>query len=346
MLAARGITRRQFLKMCGVVAVALAIPAGELGRFADAVAAAARPRVVWLEFQDCTGDSESFLRAAQQADPLQSGVTDPSLTSLLLDVLSVEYHETLMVPSGAYATKSRDDVVRNYAGQYICVVEGSIPTAANGVYCTVGGESALNILKQVASKAQATLAVGTCAAYGGLPGAQPNPTGAAGVKDAVPGLQNLVNLPGCPHNVVNLVATIVYFVAKNQLPSRDASGRPQFAYGTLIHARCERRRYHDDEKLVLAWGDQGHRQGWCLRAMGCHGPTTYSNCPVVKWNQGTGWPVQAGHGCLGCTSANFWDASSSLYNVVFHGNKTQNDCAVCHGSGGASSTSVPPTPKP
>jgi hydrogenase small subunit len=338
------VSRRQFLKICGVVAATLALPVAELGRFAEAVAAAPRPRLIWLEFQGCTGDTESFLRAAQQADPLQAGITDPGLTSLLLDILSVEYHETLMAPSGAFALKSCDDVIANYAGQYICVVEGAIPTAANGVYCTIGGDSALNIVRKVAAKAQATIAVGTCAAYGGLPGAQPNPTGAVGVRAAVPGLQNLANLPGCPHNVVNLVATLMYFVAKNQLPSRDANGCPKFAYGTLIHERCQRKKYHDEEQLVLAWGDPGHRRGWCLRAMGCRGPTTYSNCPVVKWNQGTGWPVQAGHGCLGCTSANFWDASSSLYNATFHRDKTQNDCAVCHGSGGNGSTSIPKLP--
>ena len=148
-LAAHGVSRRQFLKMCGVLAATLALPVAEFSAFAQAVAAATRPRVIWLEFQDCTGDSESFLRAFRRADPLSAGVTDPGIVDLLLDTISLDYHETLMTPSGTLAEKSRNDTLTNYAGQYIAVVEGSIPAARNGVYCTIGGRTALSIARGV-----------------------------------------------------------------------------------------------------------------------------------------------------------------------------------------------------
>lgn len=326
----RGMSRRQFLKFCGWMAAVLALPAGSDRAIAEALAATTRPRVVWLEFQDCTADSESFLRATRRTDPIQSSVTDPNITSLLLEVLSVEYHETLMAPAGSMAEKSRNDVVTQYAGQYITVVEGSIPTAHNGVYCTIGGRTALSIAREVTAKSKATIALGTCAFAGGLAGAAPNPTGAAGVKDAVPGLPNLVNLPGCPANVVNLVATIVYWVTYNQLPVRGTDGRPTFAYGTRVHDQCPRRSFYSNQDFVYAFGDSAHRQGQCLFVKGCRGTKTYSNCPTVKWNEGTGWPVAAGHGCVGCTTANFWDVNSPFYNVTYHGDKTQDDCASCH----------------
>ncbi|MBU0492628.1 MAG: hydrogenase small subunit [Chloroflexi bacterium] len=313
LLAERGVSRRQFLKFCGTMAAVLALPVGAAKTIATALATAPRLPVIWLEFQDCTGDSESFLRACRRPDPLVPGATDPSITDIVLDVLSVDYHETLMVPAGFMAEKSRADTLQSHAGQYICVVEGAIPTANNGGYCTIGGRTALSIVQEVCGQARATVAMGACAHDGGLAAAYPNPTGAVGVRDAVPGLANLVSLPGCPANVVNLVATIVYLITYNQLPSRDGSGRPTFAYHDEIHERCERHRYYERDQYVLAWGDQGHRQGWCLRRMGCKGPETKHNCPTVKWNDGTCWPIGAGHGCVGCASPHFWDQQTPFY---------------------------------
>ena len=313
LLTERGISRRDFLKFCGFMASVLALPDLTGSDIARALAAAPRLPIVWLECQDCTGDTESFLRACRRPDPALSGATDPDLIGLLLDVLSVDYHETLMVPSGFMAEKSRADTLQAYGGQYICVVEGSIPTANNGAYCTIGGRTALSIVQEVTNYAKATIALGACATDGGLAAAVPNLTGAVGVRSAVPGLTNLINLPGCPANVVNLVATIVYILTYNHLPSLDGAGRPEFAYGEEIHERCERHDHYEEKRFVLAWGDAGHRQGWCLRKMGCRGPETHHNCPRVKWNEGTCWPVAAGHGCVGCSQPKFWDTMTPFY---------------------------------
>jgi len=312
----RNLSRRDFLRFCSTMAATLALPTRYISQIANAMSLATRLPVVWLEFQDCTGDSESFLRAESRTDPIQPGVTDPGLVDLLLDVISVEYHETLMAPSGLAAEKSLNDVMAKYPNQYLCIVEGAIPQAQNGVFCTIRGRTALSIAQQVLPNAMTTIALGSCAVDGGLAAAAPNPTGATGVLSIFPGLQNLVNLPGCPANVVNLVATIVYLITFNKIPEIDSFHRPYFAYGEEIHDECERHDFYEDEKYVLAWGDEGHKNGWCLYKMGCKGPETHSNCRWVKWNGGTNWPIGAGHGCIGCATPHFWDTMTPFYQPV------------------------------
>jgi hydrogenase small subunit len=301
-MARQGVSRRQFLKFCGAMTAVLALPARYTEHVAHALLSAPRPPLVWLEFQDCTGDTESFLRSGE-----------PTVDDLLLDLLSVDYHETLMVPAGIMSERSLTDTMTNFSGQYLCVVEGSIPTAANGIHCMIRGRTALSIAQEVCNHALATIAVGTCAWDGGLAAAQPNPTGAVGVKDAVPNLSTLINLPGCPANAVNLAATITHFLTFNSWPETDRSGRPHFAYSEDIHDECERHDHYEARRFVQAWGDEGHQRGWCLFQMGCKGPETHHNCSSVKWNGGTCWPVQAGHGCVGCAESGFWDRMSPFY---------------------------------
>jgi len=300
-LARRGVSRRDFIRFCTVMAATLALPSGFVPRIVSALERAKKPSLVWLEFQDCAGNTEALLRA-----------TKPTVAEIVLDILSVDYHETIMAPAGKQAEKSLMDVVKNQKGKYIAVVEGSIPLKDGGVYCCVGGKSAVDIAKEVCGNALATIAVGTCASYGGIPAANPNPTGAVGVKDAVPGI-TLINLPGCPVNVENITATVVHYLTFGTLPATDSLGRPYFAYGERIHDHCERRAHFDAGQFVRQWGDEGHKLGWCLYEMGCKGPETFKNCPVVKYNEGTSWPVQAGHGCIGCASPNFWDTMSPFY---------------------------------
>jgi hydrogenase small subunit len=155
--------------------------------------------------------------------------------------------------------------------------------------------------------------MGTCAAFGGLPAAAPNPTGALGVADAVPGLKNLVNLSACPANAENMTALIVHYLTFGSWPPLDQYRRPLFAYGKLIHDNCERRAHYDAGQYVEAWGDEGHRQGYCLYKMGCKGPVTFQNCPRVRWNEGTNWPIGCGHPCVGCAEADFWDKMTPFY---------------------------------
>ena len=301
-LEARGLSRREFVGFCTVMASALALPRTVGARMAAELQRAEKPVLVWLEYQDCAGNSESLLRAGR-----------PTAAEIGLDVLSVDYHETIMAAAGHQAEELLANPVKTRAGQYLAVVEGSIPTGANGAYCTIGGRSALQIAREVCGGAAATIAIGTCAAFGGLPAAAPNPTGALGVADAVPGIKNLINLPACPANVENLTALVVYFLTLKHWPALDSYRRPLFAYGKSIHDNCERRAHFDAGQYVELWGDDGHRTGYCLYKMGCKGPVTFQNCPNVRWNGGTSWPIGCGHPCIGCAEPDFWDKMTPFY---------------------------------
>ncbi len=196
---------------------------------------------------------------------------------------------------------------------YLVVVEGSIPTGAGGAYCTIGGKSATQLLKEAAEGAAGVIAVGTCAAFGGLPAADPNPTGARGTGDVISGVP-IVNLSGCPANADNITATLVHYLTFGELPATDGSNRPLFAYGERIHDACQRRAHFDAGQFALEWGDEGHRKGYCLYKLGCKGPSTFHNCPSIRWNGNVSWPVQAGHGCVGCSEPHFWDTMTPFYN--------------------------------
>jgi hydrogenase small subunit len=301
-LRQRGVSRREFVAFCGSIAASFALPRSAAAQMAAALQKTEKPILIWLEFQDCAGNTESFLRASR-----------PTAADALLDVLSLDYHETVMAAAGEQSKANRDRAVKERPGGYIAIVEGSIPTGANGAYCTIGGESAVDIARSVCGNAAATIAIGTCAAFGGLPAAAPNPTGALSVADAVPGVRNLINLPACPANVENLTELVVYYLTFKRWPALDQYRRPLFAYGKSIHDNCERRAHYDAGQYVEAWGDAGHQAGHCLYRMGCKGPVAFQNCPVVKWNGGTNWPVGCGHPCIGCAEPNFWDTMTPFY---------------------------------
>jgi hydrogenase small subunit len=298
----QGISRRDFLAFCASMAAVLGLPASAGPAIAAAVENEQKPILIWLEFQDCAGNTESLLRAGH-----------PTVADLILDSISLSYHETLMAAAGSQAEQALTQAVRDNAGKYIALIEGSIPSGADGAYCMIGGKSALQIAREICGGAAATIAVGTCASFGGIPAARPNPTGALSVADAVPGVKNLINMSACPANAENITALIVYYLTLKRWPPLDQYRRPLFAYGKSIHDNCERRAHFDAGQYVEVWGDEAHRHGHCLYKMGCKGPATSQNCPVVRWNEGTNWPIGCGHPCIGCAEPNFWDTMTPFY---------------------------------
>lgn len=301
-LFARGVTRRQFMGFCAGVAAMLGLPRSAAAHIAKALETADKPILVWLEFQDCAGNTESFLRASK-----------PTAADVILDLLSVDYHETIMAAAGKRAEDVLAATVKNKRGEYIAIVEGSIPMGADGAYCTIGGRSALQIAQEVCEHAAAVITVGTCASFGGLPAASPNPTSALGVGEALTGIETLINLPACPVNAENLTALIVHYLTYKTWPPTDRYQRPLFAYGKSIHDACEKRAHFDAGQYVEHWGDEGHRAGFCLYKVGCKGPVTFQNCPNIGWNENTNWPVGCGHPCIGCAEPQFWDRMTPFY---------------------------------
>ncbi len=294
-LISRGVSRRDFLKFCTGIAVMFGLPIGMGAKIAEAVMSQKRPPVLWLSAQECTGCTESLLRT-----------NHPTLEKLILELVSLDYHETLNAGAGHQAEASRIKSMQENKGKYILVVDGSIPVKDNGIYCKIGGKTALSLLEEMGSQAAAVIAIGSCASWGGVPSADPNPTGASPVHEIFKskGIKTpVVNIPGCPPNGYNFLSTVLYFVTFKKLPELDDLGRPKFAYGRLIHDNCERRPHFDAGRFAIEFGDEGHRKGYCLYKLGCKGPETHNNCPTLLFGDvGAGsWPVGTGHPCFGCS---------------------------------------------
>jgi hydrogenase small subunit len=285
-----GLSRRAFVQICAGIAATLGLGLSEGKVIAQAILSKRRPPVIWLHFAECTGCTESMLRSEH-----------PALDRLLLELISLDYHETLFAGAGHQAEEARDASMAENKGKYVLVVEGAIPTAENGIYCKIGGKTALEIVRNCSEGAAAVIALGSCAAWGGMPSTAPNPTGCTGVGEILG--KTVVNIPGCPPNPYNFLSTVIHYITYGRLPELDAQGRPKFAYGRLIHENCERRPHFDAGRFAQQFGDDGHRQGWCLYRLGCKGPETYANCPSILFcDAGSGsWPVGTGHPCIGCT---------------------------------------------
>jgi hydrogenase small subunit len=296
-LREQGVSRRGFLKFCAGLATMMAMPASMIPRIAEALEQAVRPSVIWLSFQECTGCTESLTRSHS-----------PTIESMIFNTISLDYHHTLQAASGTAAEEARKQAMEKFHGKYLLIVDGSIPTG-NAGYSTIAGISNLDMLKETAAGAAAIVAVGTCAAFGGLPHANPNPTGAVAVTDIIKD-KPIINVSGCPPIPTVITGVLAHFLTFGAIPELDSVGRPLSFFGDSIHDRCYRRPFYDRGKFAKSFDDEGARSGWCLYELGCKGPTTHNACATTKWNQGTSFPIQSGHPCLGCSEPDFWDAGS------------------------------------
>jgi hydrogenase small subunit len=285
-----GVDRRTFLKVVAQAAAAIGLSGSLAAKMVAAVEKGARPSVIWLHFQECTGCTESLLRTSH-----------PGLAEVLFDLISLDYHETLMAASGRQAEEALEAAIKKNAGKYILVVEGAVPTKENGIYMQIANKTGVDMLKHVATSAGAIVAIGSCASWGGIPSADPNPTGASGINQILPD-KVIVTLPGCPANPYILLGTLLQYVALGKLPELDELGRPKFAYGRVIHEHCPRRAHFDAGRFAEEFGDEGHRLGYCLYKLGCKGPSTHASCSVLHFCEVVdAWPIGLGHPCFGCT---------------------------------------------
>lgn len=293
-LRTQGVSRRSFMKFCAATASMMALPPTMIPAIAQALENAKRPSVIWLSFQECTGCTESITRAHTA-----------TVESLIFDSISLDYHHTLQAAAGHAAEAAREAAMKENYGKYLLVVDGSIPLGNPG-YSTIAGISNLDMLMETAKGAAAIIPVGTCAAYGGIPHANPNPTGAVSVEELIKD-KPIVNVPGCPPIPVVITGILTHFLTFGALPELDDFGRPKAFYGQSIHDRCYRRPFYDKGLFAETFDDEGAKKGWCLYKLGCRGPTTYNACATTKWNDGTSFPIESGHPCLGCSEPNFWD---------------------------------------
>jgi hydrogenase small subunit len=292
------INRRDFLKFCSTTAVIFGLSQAEfVSRVKNVLAATASNKlpVIWLEGQDCAGCTISF-----------AGILNPPVASIILDKLSIRYHETLMAAAGHQSEDAFHNTVKE--GGYVLIVEGSIPTADDR-FCMIGGRPYKETVLEAASNAAAIIAVGACAAFGGIPAA--GPTGAVGVGKVVSG-KPIINLPSCPVHPDHLASTVLYYLTTGKIPPLDPRNRPLMFFRENVHDNCRRRSHYENEQFLMDWNDP-EQKNWCLLKKGCKGTDTLSDCPVRRWNDGTNFCIDCGGGCKGCTKFVFYAGMSPLY---------------------------------
>jgi hydrogenase small subunit len=300
-LAARGVTRRDFLKYCGSIAALLGLSETVIPQIAAAIQQGSKLKpAVWINGGSCTGCTES----AAQADY-------PDVATIVLEILSVNYFETIMMAAGKSAEDASKETIDK--GGYILIYEGSVMQGFDGQSLFVAGaannegsKTGLAVLEEAAKNADAILAVGSCAVDGGWVAAAPNPADATGVLPYLksknfPDIEKkVINLPTCPVNPEWIVAMVVDVLLLGKLPDLDDYNRPTLIFGQTIHDNCPRRGHFENGEFVYEFGSEEEKKNYCLYAVGCKGPQTYTNCPIVRWNARVSWCVESGAPCIGC----------------------------------------------
>jgi hydrogenase small subunit len=304
-LGSAKISRREFLKFATYITGLMGLAPSMIPKVvAAAEKKEKRTPVIWLHGLECTGCTESFIRS-----------NAPYVTDLLLNVISLEYDETVPAASGIlYEENGKmvrkglighlDKVVEEYKGEYILVYEGGVPTGNDGRYCLVAGRPYMEDVIELARHAKAIIAVGTCACWGGIQAAKPNPTQSVAVDALVD--KPIIKIPGCPP-IPEVITGVLLHVALFGLPPLDDQGRPKQFYGNRIHDTCYRRPFFNAGQFVEKPDDDAAKKGWCLYKIGCRGPTTYASCGNLRWYGGISYPIQSGAPCIGCAEKNFWD---------------------------------------
>lgn len=291
----KGYSRREFIKFATFITAFMGLKYSAIGKVVEALETKKRIPVIWLHFQECTGCTESFIRTDH-----------PIAADILLDNISLDYSETLMAASGHPAEAAKEKSMKENHGKYILIVEGAIPTKDDGVYCTIGGRSAVDILKEAAEGAAAILTFGSCSSWGGVQAAEPNPTGSVPVDEIIKD-KTIIKVPGCPPIGEVMAGVVVQYAAFGTLPKLDSSGRPKQFYGKRVHDSCYRRAYFDAGLYVQSFDSDEAKKGYCLYKMGCRGPVTYNSCGAMEWNNGLSYPIKSGYPCIGCAENDFWD---------------------------------------
>ena len=326
MLEARGVSRRDFLKFCGALAVAAGLSQAAAPRVAmaleNSVIGATEGGlfpVLWIEGASCTGCTESFAQ-----------IETPDAGKVVLELISLNYSDVLSAGAGYSVELAKEQTIE--AGKYIVVYEGGITQGFNSNTLRVAMETGEEILVHAASNAAAVVALGSCAVNGGWMAAYPNPAEATGVQAILKkhGVATpVVNIPGCPANPEWLMSVLVQVLmlggaealVAGDVPAvvstlgLDADAKPQGIFGQTIHDNCERRGHFENGEFVYAFGTKEEELGYCLYPLGCKGPQTKANCGVVMWNNRRSWCIQAGSPCLGCCEANPNDPGDNWVEV-------------------------------
>lgn len=350
-MAGKMVSRRQFLKHAGATAALLGLSEAMIPQMAKALQAlaAGKPPIIWIQGQNCTGCSISFLNSNY-----------PGVAELVLDKLSVRYQPNVMAGTGQTAIAAINDTVaaaKAKQGIYVLVVEGPVPTKEEGEYCTFGltekkktlantgmqvpGDKTIQEwMKELVPGAAAVIANGNCASFGGIPLANEATTGTTPVSKIVAQIdpkKPMVNVGGCPSHPDWFVGTALQaLIALGVLPggkqlNLNNNKMSKTFFGQLIHENCERRAAFDAGLFLEDWNQQDPDMKLCMFKQGCKGPVTYADCPIRRWNSAVNWCVGANAPCHGCASNAFYKELTPLYqplpNMNFEGITPATDVA-------------------
>lgn len=301
MLESRGVSRRSFMKLCGTLAVMVGLGEAAAPRVAQAleesVIGASQGDlypVIWIEGASCTGCTEAFAQ-----------IDAPDPASIVLEMISLNYSETLSAAAGWSMEEAKEQTIA--AGNYILIYEGAVLNGWDGNALRIAGKTGNEHLIEAAEKANAVVALGSCAVNGGWMAAHPNPSNAQGVQQFLKaqGIETpVINIPGCPPNPEWLCAILVEVLLLNKLPELNAENKPAQIFGQIVHDNCQRRGHFENGEFVYQFGSPEEAKGYCLYPLGCRGPQTKANCGVVRYNHRRSWCIEAGAPCIGCCEAN------------------------------------------
>lgn len=306
-----GYTRRDMLRLGATLAGASSVSGGVFAAGLQKLFSQ-QAKVLWLQGMSCSGCSVSFLNTDQ-----------PTIAEVLVEIVSLIHHPNVGAAQGDDCMRVIDDAVRR--GDYVLVLEGAVPLDMPEA-CVIGGRPLTSLLPPLLRKAQGIISAGTCAAFGGIPQAEGNPTGAASLLDFmrlehIPWKNRLINCPGCPVHPQSLLGTAAYFIAAGYPKVDDALLTPDMFYKHSVHDECPRFHYWEKQAFAEKFGEEG-----CLFKLGCLGPLSHTNCPRRQWNGGVNWCIRAGAPCIGCTSENFarktdfplYRKSEAVRDVAYH----------------------------
>ena len=303
--------RRDFLKLAATTGISIAL--SQLKPTVLEVLAQAKDyvHICWLNGAGCTGCSISFAQAA-----------DPDIVELLCSItvgnsgLPIALPDWMYVIHPAAGTLGVDLIEEWIAhrgpGPKIMVVEGAVQ---NPGFCETGERDFRDWVKDCAAAADYIVAFGSCAAYGGIPHAKGNATGAMGVQDFLRQVgmgekaKTVINLPRCPGHPDSLILTLASLIV-GVVPKLDKYNRPLMFYGRNMHEElCPYRPFYD--RGIFA--EFGQSEQGCRFKIGCKGPIAWTDCALRKWNNGVTYCVEVGAPCIGCSEPDFPDGDTAPF---------------------------------
>lgn len=304
------LTRRNFMKLVAALGASTFLNVYKTDIAKALTAEKDYWHICWLNGAACTGCTISF---AQASNPdLVQILTEITVGTSGLPIALPDYMETIHPASGSLAESLKERWKAGTKGKKILVVEGAVQDPG---FCVIAGKDFRDHVRDAAEVADAIVAVGQCATYGGIPAAKPNPTNAKGLSEFLKeeGIgKPVINLPLCPANGEHIVV-VLSAVIMGIKPELDSYGRPKALFGTNMHEElCPYRPYYDRGIFIE---EPGKGEG-CRYKLGCKGPVTYTDCPSRRWNGRTSYCVEAGAPCIGCSEPGWPDKFSPFYKEL------------------------------